>query len=87
MRKVAAESIVLLKNEEKLLPLDAAKLKKVAIIGGNAKAYVLSGGGSASLKPSFFVSPYDGITNALDKNVEVTYCVQRSRPCLCWKTT
>ncbi len=36
---------MLLKNEEKLLPLDAAKLKKVAIIGGSAKAYVLSGGG------------------------------------------
>jgi beta-glucosidase len=37
---------------------------------------VLSGGGSAALKPSYFVSPYEGIVNALkeiDENVEITY--------------
>jgi len=73
MRKVAAESIVLLKNEGKVLPLTPSKLKKVAILGGNAKAYVLSGGGSAALKPSYFISPYEGIVNALGPNVEVTY--------------
>ncbi|TFK45937.1 beta-glucosidase [Heliocybe sulcata] len=73
MRKLAAESIVLLKNERGLLPLDKSKLKKVAIVGGNAKVLVLSGGGSAALKPSYFVSPYDGIVNALGGNVEVTF--------------
>ncbi|KAI0053793.1 glycoside hydrolase family 3 protein [Auriscalpium vulgare] len=73
MRKVAAQSIVLLKNDTNLLPLEAKSLRKVAIIGGNAKALVLSGGGSAALKPSYFVSPYDGIVNALGKDVEVTY--------------
>ena len=74
MRKLVAESIVLLKNDSGILPLTASKLKKVAILGGNAKALVLSGGGSASLKPSYFVSPYDGIVKALGNNVEVTYC-------------
>ncbi|KAL6308522.1 beta-glucosidase [Sparassis latifolia] len=52
-------------------------LKKIAIVGGNAKALVLSGGGSAALKPSFFTTPHDGIVAALgevDKNVEITYC-------------
>ncbi|OCB86539.1 beta-glucosidase [Sanghuangporus baumii] len=73
MRKVASESIVLLKNEGNLLPLQMSTLKKVAIIGGNAKAAVLSGGGSASLKASFFVSPYDGISKALGENIEITY--------------
>ena len=74
MRKVAAESIVLLKNENKLLPLDPKKLKKVAIVGGNAKATIVSGGGSAALKPSFFVSPYEGIEEVLKaEGVEVTY--------------
>lgn len=51
-------------------------MKKIAIVGGNAKAIVLSGGGSASLKPSYFVSPYEGIVNALrenDPNVQITY--------------
>lgn len=51
-------------------------LKKVAIIGGNAKAIVLSGGGSAALKPSYFVSPYEGIVNALkeqDASIQIVY--------------
>ena len=73
LRKVAAESIVLLKNSNGLLPINRAEVKKVAIIGGNAKATVLSGGGSAALKASFFVSPYDGIVKALGEDVEVTY--------------
>jgi beta-glucosidase len=75
MRHVAANSIVLLKNEQSILPLKAKEqnIKKVAIVGGNARALVLSGGGSAALKPSFFVNPYEGIVNALGKDVEVTY--------------
>ncbi|KAG6883499.1 hypothetical protein C0992_008611 [Termitomyces sp. T32_za158] len=74
MRKVGAESIVLLKNTRNVLPLKPEKLAKVAIVGGNAKATVLSGGGSAALKPSYFVSPYQGIVNALaGSNVQVTY--------------
>lgn len=75
MRRVAAESIVLLKNDKDILPLNPKNLKKVAIVGGNAKATVLSGGGSAALKASYFISPYDGIVNALSAqgNIEVTY--------------
>lgn len=73
LRKLAAESIVLLKNDNNLLPLQPQSLKKIAIVGGNAQAVVLSGGGSAALKPSYFISPYQGIVNALPPNVEVTY--------------
>ncbi|KAG8833577.1 hypothetical protein FRC17_010401 [Serendipita sp. 399] len=73
MRSLAAQTIVLLKNERSILPLDPTKLTKVAIIGGNAKAFVLSGGGSAALKPSFFVSPYDGIVRGLQETTEVLY--------------
>ncbi|KAG8854733.1 hypothetical protein FRB91_003186 [Serendipita sp. 411] len=73
MRSLAAQSVVLLRNEKKTLPLDPTKLTKVAIIGGNAKAFILSGGGSAALKPSFFVTPYDGIAKALQENTQVLY--------------
>ncbi|KAH9923710.1 beta-glucosidase [Epithele typhae] len=78
MTDLATQSIVLLKNEGGLLPLKPKEqgIKKIAIIGGNAKAIVLSGGGSAALKPSFFVSPYEGLASAigkLDKDVEITY--------------
>ena len=51
-------------------------IKKIAIVGGNAKARVLSGGGSAALKSSYFISPYDGIVKAIheiDPSVEITY--------------
>ena len=76
MRKVASESIVLLRNEGDVLPFNPQKLRKVAIIGPNAKAILLSGGGSAILKPNYFVSPYDGIVSALEQvgsGTEVTY--------------
>jgi beta-glucosidase len=73
MRKVAGESLVLLKNQNATLPLQPHNLKKIAIVGGNAKALVISGGGSAALKPSYFVSPYGGIVKALPKDVQVTY--------------
>ena len=73
MRKIAGESITLLKNQDAVLPLQAHRLKKVAIVGGNAKGLVYSGGGSAALKPSYFVSPYEGIVNALPKGVQVSY--------------
>ena len=76
MRKVASESIVLLRNEGDVLPFNPQKLRKIAIIGPNAKAIVLSGGGSAALKPSYFVTAYDGIVSALEQagsGTEVTY--------------
>jgi len=73
MRKLASHSIVLLKNEGHILPLQAEKLTKIAIIGPNAKARVASGGGSAALKLSYIITPYDGITRALSKDVQVLY--------------
>lgn len=73
MRRLAAESIVLLKNQGAVLPIRTKEVKKIAIVGGNAKAIVISGGGSASLKPSYFTTPYDGIVNALPEGIEVTY--------------
>ncbi|KAF9021687.1 glycoside hydrolase family 3 protein [Hymenopellis radicata] len=52
-RKVAADGIVLLKNRDNLLPLSAGKIKRLAIIGPNAKERVISGGGSAQLKATY----------------------------------
>ncbi|PPR01041.1 hypothetical protein CVT24_000575 [Panaeolus cyanescens] len=77
LRQSAAQSIVLLRNEGGVLPLKPKELKKIAVIGSNAKAIVLSGGGSAALKASFFVTPFQGIINALQgsgSDVAVEYC-------------
>ncbi|WP_020652438.1 beta-glucosidase family protein [Massilia niastensis] len=46
----AEEGIVLLKNENQVLPL-AGKLKRIVLIGGHANKGVLSGGGSAQVYP------------------------------------
>jgi beta-glucosidase len=75
MRKVAADSIVLLKNKDNLLPLklNEHNIKKIAIIGPNAKLAVISGGGSAALKPNYVVTPYEGIFSALPEGVQPLY--------------
>ena len=48
-QKLAEKSIVLLKNEHDVLPLDAASLHSVVLIGGHADVGVLTGGGSAQV--------------------------------------
>lgn len=63
LRQIAADSIVLLKNEGNVLPIK--KEEKVAVIGPTAKVANYSGGGSASLLPYYTVTPYEGITNKL----------------------
>jgi beta-glucosidase len=70
LRKLAADSIVLLKNEDNVLPLK--KGDKVAVIGPNAKVSTYSGGGSASLAPYYTVTPYEGIANKIGSNPPYT---------------
>lgn len=50
-QREAEESIVLLKNSNRILPLDAAAVKSIAIIGEHADTGMLSGGGSAQVDP------------------------------------
>jgi beta-glucosidase len=50
-QKIAEESLVLLKNAGNQLPLSAAALKSIAVIGSHADVGVLSGGGSAQVDP------------------------------------
>jgi beta-glucosidase len=61
-RRVAAESIVLLKNEESILPLDPkAGGKTYALIGPGALYPAISGGGSADLVPYYVSKPLDAL--------------------------
>ncbi|HZC65568.1 MAG TPA: glycoside hydrolase family 3 C-terminal domain-containing protein [Candidatus Dormibacteraeota bacterium] len=45
------QSIVLLRNDGGILPLDGKKLQRVAVIGGHADVGMVSGGGSAQVDP------------------------------------
>jgi beta-glucosidase len=48
---IAEQGSVLLKNDAAQLPLDASKIRSIAIIGSHADVGVLSGGGSAQVNP------------------------------------
>lgn len=61
-RQVAAEGIVLLKNEGGLLPLDPAKVSTVAVIGENAVRKFAAGGNAAGVKAFHEVTALEGIT-------------------------
>jgi beta-glucosidase len=50
-QRIEESSIVLLKNEHNILPLDAAKVHSIAILGVNADTGMISGGGSAQVDP------------------------------------
>ena len=50
-QRQAESSMVLLKNEHQVLPLDATRVKRIALIGGHADVGMLSGGGSAQVDP------------------------------------
>jgi beta-glucosidase len=78
-RHVAEESIVLLKNE-KLLPLNPAKLKTIAVIGVNAVGKFSSGGGAANIKAPFEVTALEGISNRLGGAVKIIYATGYASP-------
>ena len=50
-RRIAEQSIVLLKNKENVLPIDRSTVHTIAIIGPHADTGMISGGGSAQVDP------------------------------------
>ena len=69
----ALESMVLLKNDRDLLPLDRTKARKIAIIGPDAYPAVPVGGGSAAVKPFEAVSFLQGVADYLGTSGMVLY--------------
>ncbi len=68
--EAAQKAIVLLKNDGGLLPLDKAKLRKIAVIGPNANEAVLGG---YTGKPRYTVNILEGIKKLVGDKVEVGY--------------
>ncbi|MEJ2079910.1 MAG: glycoside hydrolase family 3 C-terminal domain-containing protein [Acidobacteriota bacterium] len=69
VRTVTRKSIVLLKNSEHLLPLDAAKLGTIAVVGPRADKVLLDW---YSGTPPYTVSPLEGIRKRAGQDVQVT---------------
>ncbi len=72
MYDAASESIVLLKNEKELLPLDKGAIKSIAVIGGNAKQKHASGGFGAGVKVQYEITPMEGIESRFP-DAEITF--------------
>jgi len=72
VRRAAADSFVLLANDG-VLPLAAADLKRVAVIGPNAARPCTQGGGAAHIVAPYAVTPVEGIRAALPAAVEIVH--------------
>jgi beta-glucosidase len=72
-RRAAAESIVLLKNDNRILPLDSEKISKMAVIGKFAKQPRIQGAGSAKVTPTRVDIPWDEMKNIVGDKVDMVY--------------
>lgn len=71
--QVAAEAVVLLKNNKKLLPIDTSRNKSIAVIGDNATMTHASGGFGAGVKARYEVTLLEGLKNRLAGIAEVKF--------------
>jgi beta-glucosidase len=72
-RRIAEEGMVLLKNQGNLLPLDAAKLHSIAVLGPYAAKASTGGGGSSHVVPLYTVDPVNGLRDRAGHKVKVTF--------------
>ena len=71
--EVAANSIVLLKNDGGLLPIDLNKVKTVAVIGDNADKIMATGGVGAGVKALYEITPIAGLRNRIGDKAKIVY--------------
>ncbi len=70
---VSRDGVVLLKNQDNILPIKQETVKNIAVIGNNA-LILAAGGGSGLVKPYSYVTYFDGLKKlATEKGINVTY--------------
>jgi beta-glucosidase len=72
-RTAAEEAMVLLKNDGGLLPLDAAKIRSLAVVGPNAAQLRFQGGGSSRVRPGRRPTPLESLKALLGDQVAVVH--------------
>lgn len=70
---IAKDGIVLLKNNNSILPLDVNKIKSIAVIGPNSKVTITGGGGSSMVVPFSSVSPLEALQNKIGDKVKINF--------------
>ncbi|MFX1572757.1 MAG: beta-glucosidase [Promethearchaeota archaeon] len=71
--EAAEKSMVLLKNEENILPLNKNKINKIAIFGRLATIKNTGDRGSSNVTTRYVIIPLKGIQNYLGDSVEILY--------------
>ena len=71
--KIAAEAIVLLKNDNNALPLKLDGVKSIAVIGNNATKKNALGGFGAGVKTKREITPLEGLKNRLPSSIKINY--------------
>lgn len=74
-QRLAAESIVLLKNENNLLPLNVNTTPRVAVIGKPAQEPVIQGSGCATTVPWLLDRPLDEIFDLAGDDFAITWAI------------
>ena len=69
----AAEAIVLLKNQNNLLPLDFSSIKSLAVIGDNATRKHSNGGLSSEIKAVYEVTPLGALRAKWGDKVDIRF--------------
>ena len=72
-REIAEQGMVLLKNKGRLLPLNASRLRSIAVIGAYAAGAITGGGGSSHVVPLYTVDPVKGIEDRAGSGVKVSF--------------
>ncbi len=72
-RRAATEALVLLRDPAGALPLERGTLRRLAVIGPNARRTTIQGGGSARVSPHYQTNVLDALRASLGAGVEVVY--------------
>ncbi|NCQ58867.1 MAG: glycoside hydrolase family 3 protein, partial [Flavobacteriales bacterium] len=70
---IASESVVLLKNDKNVLPINLSEVKTIAVIGANATKKNALGGFGAGVKTKREVTPLEGLQNRLPETIKINY--------------
>lgn len=71
-RRLAAEGMVLLKNDGQVLPLDANRLQSVLVTGPGAEE-IAAGTGSSKVRSGFAITPLEGLRRAMEPQTRVVH--------------
>jgi beta-glucosidase len=72
-REAAEKSMVLLKNDKSLLPLDKSRVKTLAVVGRLADTEDIGDHGSSRVYPPYVITPLKGLHRYLGANTQISY--------------